>query len=171
MGFLADLTISFYLKPQGYNRAWLGNIYFLAELLFLSFYFKKHLPEKVNKQFVFFIVIAATAFVVRTVDKSVFALNTADASALNLLYMLYGFAGFYLLLKQRKVKLLETSGYFWANVAFVIYYSGNFIIFLFVEHLSVADVKSLHSFWIIIHGSLNIVYRLFLTLSLVQKND
>src|SRR5258706_14949583 len=62
--------ISHYLKRNGVNNLWLGNIFFLLEYVFLSFIIAQWLHSKKIRLFIFiflpayFIILCVTTFIV-----------------------------------------------------------------------------------------------------------
>lgn len=170
IGFFIDLSMSYILKPLGYSRSWLGNLYMLTEFLFISLYFKSQLIEHSKKYFDYFIALIALIYISRTVSNSIFTLNLLDGSVIHLTYIIYGISGLYIILKEQKILQLETSEQFWANVSFLIYFAGNFILFLFYD-LVKENEELYHYLWAIIHLTLNVLYRILLAVALTRKND
>ncbi len=170
LGFAIDITVTFYLIPNKFEKAWLGNIYLILEFIFISLYFKSQLKVHLKNYWLFFVLITSIVFIWRTVLKSIFLINLTDASIFRLIFIAYGIAGFYIMLKEQKVLQLETSECFWANVAFIVYFAGTFTLFLFYD-LVKEQQKLVQQLWVIILLSLNVIYRLLLTVAITRKND
>jgi uncharacterized membrane protein YuzA (DUF378 family) len=169
VGFAIDLTISYYLKPNKLDRSWIANLYFLAEFIFLSFYVKNKIAGKHRQLFTGYVCLAALLFCVNTSQLPKVP-NTSGAAVFHLAYLAYGIAGLYSLLQSQVVVRLDRSSFFWACVAFILYFSGNFLLFLFVQFYP-EEKQAIRFLWPYIHCSLNIVYRTLLTLSLSKKHS
>jgi len=164
-GFLIDLTLSFVLKPLQLNRSWIANLYFLVEFVCISLYLRPRARGTANLYFDIFWLTTAGLYTALTIHVSIYQTNTLGASMLHLVFIAYGIWGLYSILKDLNKLFLDQSEFFWACVAFMLYFSGNFMLFLFIAYLS----KGQELLWIYIHCGLNVGYRVLLALSLSRK--
>lgn len=148
----------------------MGNLFGLAEFVLISLFFRQHLPKNTTSFFNVFIPLVSLLYTGHTLYKSVYILNGTDFGVLYIFYISYSFLGLYYMLKEQRVKQLETSAFFWSCVAFIVYFAGNFMLFLFHDYLLEKEWNTLVFLWIYLHGSLVILFRLLLTIPLTRKN-
>lgn len=165
---MADCITTYILMPYGFNRGWPANLFMLSEFVFLSLYIKQFINAK--KLFGVFIIVGFTVLCWRIVSQSVLNFNIRDMWILHLIYLAYGFTGFYILLKAEQPKPLETQAYFWVNVMFILYYSGIFVLFLFTQYLVKEDREALKILWPVVLSSLNILQRILLAIAFTRKD-
>lgn len=166
-GFFIDL-VSILLKYVLHtNNLWLGNVFVLAEFLFISFYYKKALYRNAN---LFFGITAIFAFyfIFNTTNKSLFDFNTFGAGIFCILYVIYGLLGFYSQLKQAKPEVLGNSPFFWVNTAIFIYASGTFLLFLFRYYLQEKDLDLFNTIWQTFFPIINIMRYLLIGFALFK---
>lgn len=82
--------------------------------------------------------------------------NEAGASFFSFVYILYGIAGFYDILSRQETPHLERSWFFWFNVAFLVYSSGSFLIFLLRQMVVLKNQEAYRAIWHYVFLSLNI---------------
>ena len=168
-GFFFDILVSV-LKRMQMNRHGATNMFVLAEFLFISFYYKKKI-FKSNIFFYVFVLSLTLFFLCNTLAKSLKDLNTFGYSIFLFTFILYGIVGLYRILKEQKMLFLEKSSFFWANVAFILYASGNFMLFLFKDYLNEKDIIAFHLLWTVSFITLNILKNLILAISLSSKTS
>jgi hypothetical protein len=115
-----------------------------------------------------FILISAL-FVADTLNKTIYDLNAFFASFFSLAYILYAITGFYVVLQKQKVLFLEKSSFFWINVAFLVYASGNLLLFLFKDYLRQNNAEFFGLLWHTFFLVLNISKNIFLAIALSSK--
>lgn len=164
-----DMLLSFVFRPFSLNKDWVAVFYITAELLFISVYFAGKIPAPKRRRLLLGTAIAAIAFLVHALCDGI-KFHTPDAGMIQAFYIILALAGFYLILKRQETTSVETSSFFWACVAFVINFSGNFLLFLFFSYLVKEKSQALAKLWVYIHCSLNIIYCVLMALSLhLQK--
>ena len=168
-GFFFDLLISI-LKRIPANRHWAANLFVLVEFLLISFYYKK----KIFRSAIFFyslIMILSAFFVCTTLAKILTDLNTFGYSIFLFIFILYGITGLYLILKEKKMLFIEKSSFFWANAAFILYASGNFLLFLFKDFMHEKNLLAFNLLWAVCFLTLNILKNLLLAIALSSKTS
>ena len=168
-GFLFDLLI-ITLKRISANRHWAANLFVLLEFVLISFYYKKKVFT--NTAFFYAFIISLSAFfILNTLSKIFKDLNTFGYSIFLFTFILYGIIGLYLILKEQKIFFIEKSSFFWANAAFILYASGNLLLFLFKDYLHEKNVLAFNFLWTVSFLTLNILKNLLLAISLSSKTS
>lgn len=168
-GFATDMIGGHILKPMGITIEWLSNLYMLVNFVLLALYVGK--PLNKSKQYKLYIVtgIFSLIFIIYCIQHSVLLFNGLGMSMLNFICVLFGIYALYCMLEELKIEKIQESEYFWANVSFIIYYSGNFLLFLFHDYLLAEKKEILILLWAYILFSMNILDRLILTVALTRK--
>lgn len=164
-GFSFDLLTVFFKRGLHLNHFWIGNVFILTEFIILSLIYYQTVFGK-KKQFAIVAISLLTLFVISTSVFSWLKINVSIASLFYCCYIFYGIAGLYCILKRQEIISITGSGFFWMNVAVLIYASGSFLLLLFWDHLLAHDAKLFLNLWSSIFLSLNIVKNILLALSL-----
>lgn len=173
-GLFFDLLLNTCKSIPGFNYLWIGNLYALIEFLFISFIYKKIL---FNNSVAFFSIVTTfiTCFIIINIRYTIWKFNTVGASIFYLIYMFYSITGFYKLLTEQKFLFLEKSRLFWLHCAFLIYGSGNFLLFLFTDYLIMANNSLFRILWstffLIINTTLNILIAVALSKKNIPENE
>lgn len=164
-----DVLISVLRRLTHFEYLWPGNVFVLLEFLLISMVYARQIAK--GRPYFYLPVIALAAlFVTDTLYKSVWQINRAGCSYLQLVFIVYALAGFYSLLRTQKILQLERSWFFWLNAAFLIYSSGSFFIFLARDILAKQD-PGLHTYtqlWNTVFLALNITKNLLLATALYR---
>ena len=165
-GLIFDILIFLVLKKIPINIFIIANSYLVIEFLFISFFYKKKLFQGKN-WFNVLIAVLITSFVIHTYVGGLTKLNGYGAALFFFpTYFIYGIAGLYQILKEQKEYFLGRSSFFWANVAFLTFFPGNFFVFLFQGYLlSNNKAHVLAAFWIF-HDLFNALMNILLGFSL-----
>lgn len=132
VSLLTDI-ICWYLAKNGMTNYLIRNVFTLAEFTCLAYiYFKKFdspgIKTIIKAVTLLFYLTAVFLFVV--VDK----LNQQEdlLSAISaFFFMLLGYIYGYHLFRDYKISKLQDDSFFWVNNAILIYFSANFVLFLF----------------------------------------
>ncbi len=163
-GFIIDNTAQ-YLKLKNIEYHWPGNLFLLAEFLFISLFYKKHLYK--SKTLFWGVTIPVFIFfILNTIYNSVFEFNMFGAGIFCLVYIIYGLLGFYQLLQRPVIIYLNKIPFFWINLAFFLYSSANCLLFLFGSYLRATDFQLLFTIWGIFFTSINILHYLLIGIAL-----
>jgi hypothetical protein len=169
--FTADITGAFlrYGLHSPYF-ALAGNIYTELEFLLVTLAYMKLLnlrptiviPYLIIGSLLYFLQLAKTPlFVSETFAYAVFLFS----------FLLLSLFGFYTILREKKIVFIEKSKFFWVNVAFLIYSSGDFILLIFTDYLRNYNDKLyiilFSTFFLII----NILKNSFLGVALSRNNN
>jgi hypothetical protein len=168
-GLLFDFLATF-LKLQDLNNKWVANLFVLGEFVFISLYYKKEI-FKISKLFIFFFCTVIAAFIAHTILRSVFDFNTFGYSLFCFIYLIYGFFGFYFLVKESKQIFLGKSSFFWANVAVFVYASSVFLLFLFRYYLQEKDQALFNTLWTTFYLVINIQRYVLIGIALNKKPE
>jgi hypothetical protein len=169
-GLTFDLLIPFLKRVLHVNYSWPGNLYVLLEFVMISLYYSQQVVARKMAAYVF-IGLLCLFFIGTTLNSGMFVFNAFGASVFCFVFILYGISGLYKMLQEQKVLFLEQSAFFWVNVAFIIYASGNFLLFLFLDYLSQQDDGMLRLLWGVSFLILNIVKNIFLGIALSKKTQ
>lgn len=167
-GLFFDLLINVNKRILHYNHYWLANLFILFEFLLVSFVYRKIIFK--NQLVYYTLVISITSyFCISSFANSVWKFNTSAASFFYFIYIIYAISGLYRLLIEQKFLFLEKSGVFWMHCAFLIYGSGNFLLFLFTDYLMAADNELFKLLWSTFFLIINITLNLLLAVALSRK--
>jgi hypothetical protein len=83
--------------------------------------------------------------------------NFTDASLLYGMYIMYSLVGLYKVITEIEYVMVERNPLFIVSVAFLLYASGNFIIFLFENNVLLMNKELKSGLWLYIHNPLNIL--------------
>lgn len=164
-----DLTLSYIVRPMGYNRFIFININMIIEWVIVMLYIRTHLPQKVKRIMPWFIGAVVTGYFTHLAFTSFLVFNGLGITIITGIIMVAAMYALYTMLENREVMQLETSGYFWANVGFIVFFSGNFVLFLFVNYFEKTNANELRFLWPLVHNTLLIIYRLIMTVALTRK--
>jgi hypothetical protein len=166
--FVADI-LSFFLKRIGSSHSIVSNLFILVEFLLVTYFFKTSLwGEKYRKPYWLVVGILSAFFIVGSVFKEISATisyqayNYIEASMFYFIYILLSLLGFYKIMKEASIGRLEQSPLFFACVAFLLYASGTFLIFLFNDLATAHDRNLYASIWIYFFRPLNIIKNVLL---------
>lgn len=170
-GFSFDILITLLKRYFHVSYQWPTNIFMLLEFLIISFIYRDRIFKNYRAFFQLFILALSLYFVFRTISKSVYVFNMYDSCFFSLSYMVYSITGFNAILKERQVVYLEKSWFFWLNIAFVVYASGVFFLFLFKEDLKKADLQLYLLLWNNIFCLLNVFKYCIIAVALYHYNE
>ncbi|RYD56594.1 MAG: hypothetical protein EOP56_11115 [Sphingobacteriales bacterium] len=167
-GLFFDLLLLVLKRGLEVNHLWAANLFVLTEFLLLTFYYREQLFKN-RALFSSLVFLGSAFFITTTALKSIFAFNAIGASVFFLAYIIYGILGLYKMLQAQDELFLERSSFFWVNVALIIYASGNFLLFLFMDYLRQHDDKMLLMLWASTFQVLNIIKNMLLGIALSKK--
>lgn len=166
-----DLTAYLFKHILHLSYYWLSNVFVLLEFLFLTYYYKNSIFKNAMLFRIISIAGAIVFLVHTTASVHWLTFNYTASSVLYCYYMVLAIAGFYHLLREKKMLFLEQSQFFWANVAILIYASGNFFIFLLRNSVQASDPKMMMVLWTSVFLSLNILKNVLLGVALSKKTE
>lgn len=167
-GLFFDLLILLLKRVLHLNYSWAGNAFVLTEFVLITAYYSPHFFRR-NKALWVLPAIPALYFVTTTWLNGIGKFNAIGASVFCFFFILYGIVGLYKMLQEQRVLFLERSSFFWVNVAFIIYASGNFLLFLFMDYLSQYNDRMLVVLWAASFLMLNIIKNILLGIALSKK--
>jgi hypothetical protein len=152
--FEAALSYLSYLKQNNLYIVYIGTF---VEFSVLSvFYYKSYLLKR-SKVFVLicypvFLLFLYTDYHLQTLQ----LWNTYSLSVESLCIIIFTLLSFYEITQDTSQKLFNIP-MFWINSAFLIYYSGNLLVFVFNNYLYMMDHTIQKKIWMI-NSILNIIY-------------
>jgi hypothetical protein len=162
---------SLVLKAFQIERLWTSNLFFLAEFILISSYFNQYVFEKkYKKRTIIVLILIAVYFVIDTILNSVLKPNYIDAAILYCLYILFSIFGLYRVMKTIEFLSIEKSPLFIFCIAFLIYASGSFIIFLFEYEVLQIDKAFISAMWQFVRNPMNILKNLLIGYGFVLMN-
>lgn len=168
-GFLFDILMNALdiLAGSDINTDLIANVFLPVEFLFIAFYYKKRL---FRRDYVFYTMLAVqlTLFILLAIYITPHKFNNYGAAIFDISSVIFAIIGLYSILQQKEVYFLGKLMFFWVNVAFVIYGTGNFLIFLADEYLSRTDVTLKGELWPF-HNILNIIFSTLVAIALSRK--
>lgn len=169
-GLFFDLLLLLLKRGLEVNHLWAGNLFVLLEFLLVSLYYRDKIFR--SRLLATFVIVAGSVFFTSsTLAGSIYSFNPFGASVFFLTYIIYGILGLYKMLQAQNELFLERSSFFWVNVAFIIYASGNFLLFLFMDYLRQHDDKTLLMLWATTFQVLNIIKNVLLAVALSKKTS
>ena len=129
----------------------------LIEFCFLSVFYYKSYQFKKSKFFVLLCFPIFLSFYYMDYHlQSLQLMNTYSLSIESLSIIIFTLLSFYEITKDTSEQLLNIP-MFWINSAFLLYYSGNLLVFLFNNYIYLADPFIQRKIWMI-NSILNIIY-------------
>jgi hypothetical protein len=159
--------LSSYLSGQKQNNLWVLHVYtpleFACIVWFFSVVLKDFLPQK-------WFVWAALAFAALSGLNSVFlqpplTFNTYARSLEGILVIILCLTWCYRTLSEMKILRLEQDPVFWVNTGFLLYFSGNVLLFAFSNYI-VAINRTMNLYIWAFHALFSILLYFFITIGL-----
>ncbi len=177
--FLYTLIFSFFLILSGifllfykdhFHQLIVNRVFLVWEFIFLSWFYYTLLRFKYKK--VFFIT-AATFFLLY----SIFDFWVTDSGSFSFIplviecffFLLVIVFYFYEKIQFNIATPIYYSPDFWISVAFLIYFSGNFFLFLFSK--SMFDNPGFREQYTVIYGTVTIIKNIFLSTSIIVYSN
>lgn len=155
------------LKSCELNYRLPGNLFVLAELLFISFYYRDKIFPTKGMYYVMSITFAV-GFAAHTIYNGIFQMNFIGLGVLCTVYIGFGIVGYLKLLKDSTITFLSNSPFFWINTAFFIYATSCCILFLFLTYLKETSYDLLISIWMWFFFAINILRYIFIGIGLYK---
>lgn len=155
--------------PVWVNTLFFVNIFLLAELLFISFYYRRKI-FKTDTIFFGTVFFISTVYTVMTVYNSISSFSNYGEAFLSIAYMSFSIIGLYVILQKQEFLFLSRSSFFWVSVAVLIYSTGNFLVFLSDKFLQSANEKVGHDIWVF-HNFLNISFSILVGVALYREKQ
>lgn len=167
-GISFDILINIERRLLHGNYYWLANLFVIAEFLIISAIYR-HLFSRNTWLFCGLLAMLSVYFCVATIHTSVWKFNTSGASVFYFTYVVYAILGLYRMLTEQKFMFLDQSREFWVHCAFLIYGSGNFLLFLFSDYLMASDNSMFKLLWSLFFLTINITLNILLAIALSRK--
>jgi hypothetical protein len=165
--FLFDLTVSIGKRYTALDVPMISNLFVVVEYLLVTWIYTKTVRE--NFVLLESIQLLLVVFLITTSINGFHVFNILAASLFHLAFLFYSLLCFFSLIKYPQKTFKDKSILFWCNVAFIIYGSGNFILFLFFDELKKTNTASSLRLWSYVHSSLNIFKNLMLAIALIKN--
>jgi len=159
--------LSSYLSSFSINNLWLLHLYTPLEFFCITWFFSIVLKGFLPRQVFVWTVIGFTAL---SVLNSLFlqdvnTFNTYARSLEGVLVVILCLVWCYRTLSEMKIQRLEQDPVFWVNTGFLLYFSGNVLLFAFSNYILPLQ-KSLNLYVWAFHGLLNMLLNAFIALGL-----
>jgi len=165
-GLLLD-NLSQLLKYWHLNHHIPLNVFVLAELICISFYYRRHVFSR-SKLFLLFSGALAIGFVIHTLLTDPLVLNFTALGILCTIYIGYGIAGYLSMRGKSEITYLNNSPFFWINTAFFLYATTSCLLFLFATYLKSESWELLLSIWFGFYMIVNILRYIFIGIGLYK---
>lgn len=150
------------------NLSLAENIFLIFEFLLVSLYYRNHIYRN-SRPFLILVFALIVLYILCNINHYNVMFNFIGGTIFDFTCIIFAISGFYSLVKKREVVFLDKSPFFWVNVAFLIYCTGNFLIFLFAGYLQEKDKDFLTNLWIF-HNALNIIFSILIAISFLRRN-
>lgn len=119
------------------NNLPLLHLHTLLEFLFISLLYREHLSVAWRK-YIHGLMLAFSLFAIYNsfMLQSWFTFNTYTRVTESTLVIMYSLLFMYMLLNTEQKKPLRNIPFFWVNSGFLLYFSGNFFLFLLSNYLA-----------------------------------
>ncbi len=161
---LFDLAISYCKHRTHINLYLLANPFFLCEFLLVTWAYWQQLGRK--QLFPLLATALSAVFIWRT--KGLSQMDFMGVGAFYFAYIVYSLLGFYSIISHFSEEAIGKSFFFWMNVAFLIYGSGAFLMFLFREFLTGQNAALYNQLWKYGFVSLNIIKNICTGIAIIQ---
>ena len=168
--FVFDIN-GFVLKFFTIEWRWGSNMFFLTEFVLVSLFFIHEVfPPKYRNASLLLLFLISSYFAAHTTVNSIVRANYADAAILYGIFIFYSIFGLTKVIKEIEFVMVEHNPLFIFSVAFLLYSSGIFIIFLFENKLIYLDRKLINNLWAFVHNPLNIIKNIMIGYGLIMIN-
>lgn len=145
------------------------NIFMVFEFVLISLYYRRKIFKN-DRLFFITMAILILLYTLCNVTRYNVMFNFIGGTIFDFSCIIFAVIGFYSLLRKKEVIFLDKSSFFWVNVAFLLYCTGNFFIFLFAEYLEIKDNLFLRNLWVF-HNVLNILFSVLIAVSFLKRNN
>ncbi len=158
--------ISFYFAYKNINNIVILNLYTFFEFFFIILFYKRFFddfkPSSIHVALIafFFFLVLTTSFFLNNIK----IIDNLSISIEAIIIILYSLSFFYFVMKNLTYNDLLSTPYFWINIAFLIYFSGNLFLFVFSSYLQKHDQSSTYIHLYIIHSILNLLYYIIISI-------
>ncbi|MBN8679584.1 MAG: hypothetical protein J0M29_15245 [Chitinophagales bacterium] len=166
LGGLIQLSSS-YVKNQGNNNLWLLHLYTPLEFICILWFYSLVLVSLAKRKwFVWlglgFAVLSAlnTAFL-----QPALTFNTYARSLEGILVIILCLSWCYQTLTEMKIRALQQDPVFWTNTGFLLYFSGNVLLFAFSNYILNIN-HALNQYIWAFHALFSILLYFFITIGL-----
>jgi hypothetical protein len=156
------IAINFYKT----SNIWAYNIYVLTEGILIALFYFKSSNHRILKWIVGVFIIA---YLITSVYEALLiknnSLNNISITFESVMIISLSILTFFLLLKFPSNLNILSAPIFWANTAFLIYFSGNIFLHLFSKFLFENALYAFYELWGLWHSLLNIVFYLLISIA------
>lgn len=159
--------LAFFLVKYAINTHWIGNIYLISQFFLLVWMFREQLNRKkwVNLILIFFVVF----FLVNIIFfQGPLTFNSVSNVMACLILMPLCMYYFYRLLNDLPTTDIHSLPMLWISFAVLIYYAGNFFLFLVSNYFIKGEEQSHRMLWNL-HNLLNITKNILFAVALWQS--
>lgn len=141
--------------------------YTLETLLLILFYMQNIKENKFKNLFIVILIIIEMAIFANLVLKNN-QLDNFSGAIQSIGFIAIALISFYYILAKQEIKNLFYSSFFWINTGNIIYFSGRFFVFLFIEDVENINFSTgLEIYWYIV-SILLLIHRIFLAIGISQ---
>ena len=155
------------LKEAGINNFFVFHFFTITEFSLFSMFYFMFFRTYVNSKFIVFLI---PLFIIAAyVDYKINGLDNMDNYSVSIECIVlasYSLYFFYIVLQKLLFENLLKEPVFWINSAVLIYFMGNFLLFLFSNDLLKSNIHQHIVLWGIIHSFCNICFNLLLIVGL-----
>lgn len=147
------------------NNFFVFHIYTVVEFLLITILYLKFFKRVVHP--VIFFLVNIVFLSIAYIDYRINGLRSIDnlsISVESIILAICSLSLFYYVLKNLVFDNLLGSSIFWINTAILIYFSGNFFLFIFSDYLLLESEQIYNFVWSLVHSLFNIIYNLLLAI-------
>jgi hypothetical protein len=143
----------------------------IFEYLIVSFYFnyQKIFTNHFRNIIPALAIFATIIYLTLILNDKFLRFNTIGCALFCFVIIVYCILGFIKLVKRDIPVFLEQTSFFWTICGFLLFYSGNFFLFIFWAQISPS--KLYPTLWFFVHDVLNIIKYIFIAISFTKKQD
>jgi len=160
-------TICSYMGSLGINNLQIFRIYRVIEFCLLALFFRAHLRTVQRTIWILYLIVIAP--IVGGIDWLVVGPNRMDiisGTYCSILLAFLSIYSFYAMLKADLVEKILDEPVFWINSAVLIYFAGNFLLFLFSNYITKFSPQRHDLLWAVIHSTFNFSYNVLMCIGI-----
>jgi hypothetical protein len=166
--FLADFLSLVLIRQAWVNTTYvIGNLYLISQFALLIWFYSDHLNKPWLRYYALPFYVILYLYDV-FLHRGAFMFNSQFHALICLILILLSLASFYKIMNELPVRFIYRLPLLWVSFAVLIYYAGNFFLFLVNNYLSHGD-SGTHSFLWILHNLLNITKNVLFAIALWQS--